>query len=70
MNYSVSGSNLWNELIENTGNSTPERWHIQRKMILKNIGLHCIVFILFWYLSSNNMISMFYYITVKLYKLS
>lgn len=48
MNYSVSGSNLWNELIENTGNSTPERWHILKKNDFKDyrITLYCIYFVL------------------------
>lgn len=42
MNYSVSGSNLWNELNENTGNSTPERWHFKEY----RITLYCIYFVL------------------------
>lgn len=50
MVYTVSGtcSNLWNELIENTGISTHVRWHILKKNYFKEyrITLYCIYFVL------------------------
>lgn len=43
MNYSVSGSNLWNELIKNTGNSTPLKKNDFKEY---RITLYCIYFVL------------------------